>query len=448
MAEALRPGAIAVLSRATQFPGGGYQLDVLVRQAAEREVAALVLHAGTKRSLTAENLAGRGRVALLEVDESADPLQVFHWIGASLSGDAGSALVRLAEMAAYQPEAAADAATMLAHLSDLSGVALRWAGAGEGVAVLVDGRAAGSVASAELGDAPRVACELAAALLSRVLSDRDRDLMGPLRSTAAALAQVVLCSPALLGQVALRATEAGLPVHGWHCAVRVAADTPDGRDDVSLGWIEHELVGLIARRPRDSRALWTLARPDSSLLLLRSTRSDPGRGSELLVRQAVDEWVAELTANNPTVQLRVGIATPHEGAGGLRASAEEAGIALASARVADGPVNIATFDALGLRRILAEWLVTDTARDTVRDLLAPLDELGPDKAAVAIETLHVYLDERGSLQGAAKRLNVHRNAVVYRMAQISARLPNDLTDPDERFALQLACRARLMAAGR
>jgi len=84
----------------------------------------------------------------------------------------------------------------------------------------------------------------------------------------------------------------------------------------------------------------------------------------------------------------------------------------------------------------------------VSDLLAPLDALGPRKAAIAIETLHAYLDEQGSFQRAAVRLNVHRNAVVYRMAQISQTLPHDLTDPDERFALQLACRGRLMSLGR
>jgi DNA-binding PucR family transcriptional regulator len=79
-------------------------------------------------------------------------------------------------------------------------------------------------------------------------------------------------------------------------------------------------------------------------------------------------------------------------------------------------VSIVTFDSLGLRRMLTEWLVTDTARDTVSDLLAPLDALGPEKAGILIDTLHAYLDERGSLQRAAARLNLHRNAVVYRMA--------------------------------
>lgn len=448
MTEALRPGAIAVLSRAVQFPGGGYQLDVLVRQAAEREVAALVLHAGSRRSLTAESLARRGRVALLEVDQSADPMQVVHRLGAAVSGDAAAALVRLATAAAYRPGPTANMSTMLSELSELCGMELRHAETDLGAPVLVDGRAAGSIVSPDIGDAPQLACHIAAAIVSRVLSDRDRDIMGPLRSSAAALAQVVLCAPSLLGQVAERAVEAGLPVHGWHCAVRLALEAPDDTEDATLVRVGQDLAALIARRQRDHRAVWTIARPDASLLLVRTTRTDPGRASEQQIRRAVGDWLAELSGDHPARHFRIGIGAAHDGATGLRTSAEEAGIALASAKFAGGLSSIATFDSLGLRRILAEWLVTDTARETVKDLLAPLDELGPEKAAVAIETLHAYLDERGSLQNAAKRLNVHRNAVVYRMSQISARLPHDLADPDQRFALQLACRARLMSAGR
>ena len=41
------------------------------------------------------------------------------------------------------------------------------------------------------------------------------------------------------------------------------------------------------------------------------------------------------------------------------------------------------FDATGLRAMLAEWYATDTARRSVADLLEPLDELGPRRAAEA-----------------------------------------------------------------
>ncbi len=80
-------------------------------------------------------------------------------------------------------------------------------------------------------------------------------------------------------------------------------------------------------------------------------------------------------------------------------------------------------------------------------LLAPLDRLGPPRARTAVDTLQVYLDERGSLVAAGRRLHLHPNAVGYRMRRIREQLDIDLEDPEQRLALQLACRARLIDAG-
>jgi DNA-binding PucR family transcriptional regulator len=41
-------------------------------------------------------------------------------------------------------------------------------------------------------------------------------------------------------------------------------------------------------------------------------------------------------------------------------------------------------------------------------------------------------------------LNLHPHAVSYRLKRIAADLDADLTDPDTRFALHLACRMRLI----
>ena len=74
-------------------------------------------------------------------------------------------------------------------------------------------------------------------------------------------------------------------------------------------------------------------------------------------------------------------------------------------------------------------------------LLAPLVKLGEAKAATAIETLRVYLDCWGSLSRSGAVLHLHPNAVAHRMKRIRALLPADLDDPDQRLALQIACRA-------
>jgi DNA-binding PucR family transcriptional regulator len=92
--------------------------------------------------------------------------------------------------------------------------------------------------------------------------------------------------------------------------------------------------------------------------------------------------------------------------------------------------------------MLIEWYSLDTAREAVRTLLAPLDQMGRKKSEVAIRTLAAYLDNQGSLSRAAKALHLHRNSVAYRIERIFELLEIDPEDPDERLLLQLACRAR------
>ena len=104
------------------------------------------------------------------------------------------------------------------------------------------------------------------------------------------------------------------------------------------------------------------------------------------------------------------------------------------------------FDTAGLRRGLIEWYTSDSAHDAVATVLAPLVALGGARAERLIRTLHVYLDQQGSLTKTAEVLNLHRNAVSYRVHQIFALLEVDPESPDDRLLLQLACRARELAA--
>jgi DNA-binding PucR family transcriptional regulator len=94
--------------------------------------------------------------------------------------------------------------------------------------------------------------------------------------------------------------------------------------------------------------------------------------------------------------------------------------------------------------MLMEWYASDTVRASVRDQLAPLEKLGAARADTAIRTLAAYLDEQGSVVRTAERLHLHRNAVTNRLRSITELLDLDLEDPDQRLALQLACRARLL----
>jgi hypothetical protein len=397
-------------------------------------------------------MAGRSGVALLDVDDAADPADVVDALGALVAGDARAALRRLATFAGGSASGRAVAEggvqEVVEHAGSECGVRLRYeaGAAGVGSPVVVDGVRRGAVRALDPGDAGIVAARLAAGAAADLLARLDRVVLAPMRTTSAALTQLLLCAPANVPVVAARAGEAGLAVDGWHCAARIAAE--GGGPGEGLPDLERDVLALVADRVgRGDRAAWSVARPDDTVVLVRTSRRDSRREAPRLVAAWVTDLAESLRTARPGLRLRVGVATAHEGANGVRVSADESRAALAAARLGDDAVNVATFDGLGTRRMLAEWLVTETAREAVRDLLAPLDALGPEKSVTAVRTLHAYLDERGSLQRAAARLHVHRNAVVYRIEGIRAALGLDLADPDIRFALQLACRGRLMVAG-
>ncbi|GAA3592389.1 hypothetical protein GCM10022419_089080 [Nonomuraea rosea] len=105
-------------------------------------------------------------------------------------------------------------------------------------------------------------------------------------------------------------------------------------------------------------------------------------------------------------------------------------------------------DVTGLSRVLLDFYASPLSRSLLDDILAPLDALGPERAAIAVRTLVAYLGHRTSLARAGEALNLHPSAVNYRVRRIEQSLGLDLTDPDVRFAVELACRVRLIATRR
>jgi DNA-binding PucR family transcriptional regulator len=170
---------------------------------------------------------------------------------------------------------------------------------------------------------------------------------------------------------------------------------------------------------------------------------DPGVAAAADVAKIVDRALASVRSLLPPPMLiRCGVGSAHAEVEGLLSSAAEAKAALAAARTS-GRANMAVpFDSVGLRRTLVDWYALDTAQEAVTTVLAPLLELGGARAERLIQTLHVYLDQRGSLTKTAEVLNMHRNAVSYRVNQIFSILDVDQDNPDDLLLLQLACRAR------
>ena len=82
------------------------------------------------------------------------------------------------------------------------------------------------------------------------------------------------------------------------------------------------------------------------------------------------------------------------------------------------------------------------ARDVADTALAPLEgetELSRERLG---STLDAWLRHRGRTEAVAKALHVHPQTVRYRLARLRELFGARLDDPDARFELELALRAR------
>jgi DNA-binding PucR family transcriptional regulator len=82
-----------------------------------------------------------------------------------------------------------------------------------------------------------------------------------------------------------------------------------------------------------------------------------------------------------------------------------------------------------------------------RQALAPLRGLRPDQADRLGRTLLAWLESADDANAAARRLHVHPQTIRYRLRQLSELFGDALGDPDARFGLLLALRARLLPGG-
>src|SRR5829696_1220387 len=88
------------------------------------------------------------------------------------------------------------------------------------------------------------------------------------------------------------------------------------------------------------------------------------------------------------------------------------------------------------------------ARDVAESALAPLAAETDVSRERLGSTLDAWLRHRGRTEAVAKALHVHPQTVRYRLARLRELFGARLDDPDGRFELELALRARRIAGGR
>jgi PucR C-terminal helix-turn-helix domain len=327
---------------------------------------------------------------------------------------------------------------------------LELAGARQAAAVALYGRATASPAVIAAASGARVALlavgvgEDPAALAFAFEEVLRADPDAVLRRLVAAVAAIDHAAPGGI-EAMLIAASAALDVELTHLGGRVTAEREDTAVRIGCRIVED----AIARAPVPP----ALGGDGGSVIMVEAV--DGGAVDPLMFealrlaraagwRAARDGAAVVLSGDGDAADLaeRLIERLPMSVACGVGAGPDEARAALTRARTA-GALDVALrADAADPEGLVGELAGSPAAQSSAAGLLAPLERLGGPKAAASIETLRVYLDCWGSLTRSGEILHLHPNAVAHRMKRIRSLLPVDLDDPDQRLALQIACRAR------
>ncbi|WP_055480741.1 helix-turn-helix domain-containing protein [Sphaerimonospora mesophila] len=446
--ESAPPGALAILSRNAMR---GCDVPAALRVAGQGRLAAIVLPGPSGTSPDIVELARRVGVALL-TGASDQPLSdTVLGLSATLRADPDLLLRRTRDaidgLGAMEGAAERDILrTASASIGVEYGVADIAEPAANTAVIRVDGRPDGYVCWDGEDPAAAIVARVVATTLGRVraaarAAERAREL---------ALLALLRAGTKEVRAAARRARHEGVPVDGRHVAVFL-------RDGEAGGEAPADVRARRSDRQLDETA--QRARGDDAARRVRRTISGVSDAAELSAPPIVTRWqdglLVILTTDEPSTWDEggpftdalsdaarpgaagvggIGVGTCRPGADGLRRTASQARAAAGRARAGE----VVRFDRLGANAILAELSGSESAVMTARDMLAPLGGLG-SLSPYAVPTLKAYLDSWGSRVRAAELLNLHPNAVAHRIRRISEVLKADLSDPQTRFALQVAC---------
>lgn len=461
--DALPAGTLVIAD--VSEPPSAYRVDIAIRQASAQRLAGLVLPVELSLALTSQDLAERGGVPVLRAPgQKASDLAVA--IDRMVNSQASDVLTRTHFAMERVREAAAGGTAedrvgpVLAAAGDALGGTVElttdpqvgWA---EETAVFIGevprGRLVFEPAERDGGagnDAAGLALPGIASVVSKLLLRQVQHRFAPRQTSADLIAQLVVAESSRVDSLAEQAYGIGFPLQLSHVVAWLEFTDPGDTSHHPPRALQSalELYALELFERRDE--LWHIAFIRDDALIVSS--ESPGRGDHQRRLREVAAGIADhaQTLTDGRWQSTVGMGTPQVGATGLRQSAAEARIAAETA-VASGRIgHIEATDVTGLRRVLLDFYASPTSRKLLEDLLHPLDSADPQRTATAVTTLLAYLSHRNSPAKASRELRLHPNAVSYRMRKIAKALQLDLDDPDTRFAVELACRVRLLSSER
>jgi PucR C-terminal helix-turn-helix domain len=192
---------------------------------------------------------------------------------------------------------------------------------------------------------------------------------------------------------------------------------------------------------------WALPARVAALVTLEASERIAGRiGADVVAARLDGQTVAfvpDVHAPGRVAQVRLALGD-HRGALGPEVGWRQASVSLARARLA---LDVVPETFVQAERHLTELLLAADHRlgtELADRVLAPLDQAPASTRARLSETLEAWLDHQGRVDAVAQALGVHPQTVRYRLGQLRDRL-DGLEDPDRRFELAVALRARRLA---
>jgi hypothetical protein len=461
-AELIESGADRLAIVTSAAPTATWQQDALLRRLRDRGFTGLALPGAIGFDAGAFRLADRIGLCLLDVER---PVQLAKACWMLIEARDALTLSQVRKVAQSFEYAADDLADLLGHIAanlgvgaaliDSSGV-LQEAGAhlderlhaAIGFDSWLDQASAGGSAAASVRVDSPGRSGLRLVLFGRGLGDAQVQSL----SVAAEIAMPAVAARILIDEVAAVndvAVSSGLlrdfvDLHG-------AADADVERRMAERGWRtggHHIGFRVVARGRLDSFSLLRSVSAALSAIDGEAHATTAGRGlsgwlsfAETPDPDRVERAVAALRELHLGVlrdfAVATGVGSLQAGAEGLATTLDEAGDAarIAASRSATG--WFVRVDSLGLEQLLLAWTGNDTFVPAAESLLAPLRAGGGE----LLTTLSAYLDHESGIAATAQALGLHRNTVMVRIRRVQELLGIDMTDPEARLALHLACRA-------
>ncbi len=444
-------GTLVIVTGDEQPPP--FRIDVALRQASARRLAGVVFASDLVLPETAAVLAGRAGVPVFAAP-GAKAADLAKAIDRAIAGGASEAMMRGALAVERATEAAASAGTADAILTTASAAlgirldlvedpSVSWS---ESDAVCIGEVPVGRVVASSPDAATGVAVPVIASLLSRAMQRSTRDRYASTQSRADLLIELVLAESSRVEGFVGQAARLGLPLQQSHVAAWLAPTSAADPQARAPRTVQPALELFALQLVEEREEMWHLAFLQDDLMLVCTEEHGAADHQRRVREVAVRIQEQAHLLSGPGWAYTLGLGTPQLGAIGVRQSAAEARIAAESAIAAGRLGGVELTDVTGLRRVLLDVYASPISRDLLHDILRPLDALEPERARTAVRTLQSYLANGSSLVHAGHELMLHPNGVGYRMRQIRERLDVDLDDPDVRFAVELACRVRLLGA--